>query len=58
MAYPNSYVERLKKLEREMASVKTLLCEIQGVMLADDNERVALTEAQNPAVEWKPRKED
>lgn len=58
MAYPNSYTERLKKLEREMASIKTLLCEIQGVMLAEDKERVELIEAQNPTMTWKPRKED
>ena len=58
MAYPNSYVERLKKLEREMASIKTLLCEVQGVMLADDKERVELTEASNPTMTWKTRKED
>lgn len=58
MAYPNSYTERLKKLEREMASIKTLLCEIQGVMLADDKERVELIEAPNPNMTWKPKKED
>lgn len=58
MAYPNSYVERLKKLERQMASIQVLLCELQGVHLSEDSERVELTEAQNPTVEWKPRKED
>ena len=58
MAYPNSYTERLKKLEREMASIKTLLCEIQGVMLAEDKERVELKEAPNPNMTWKPKKED
>lgn len=58
MGYPNSYIERLKKLEREMAAVKTLLCEIQGVQLTCNSERVELIEAQNPNMTWKPRKED
>ena len=58
MPYQNSYVERLKKLEREMAAVKTLLCEIQGVQLTCNSERVELTESKNSNVTWKPRKED
>lgn len=58
MPYHNAYVERLKKLEREMASVKTLLCEITGVILADDKESVELIDAENPNMTWKPRKED
>ena len=58
MAYGYSYIERLKKLEREMAAIKTLLCEITGVALAEDKERVELTEAPNPNMTWKPRKED
>ena len=57
MAYGYSYIERLKKLEREMAAVKTLLCEMQGVILADDKEKVVLTEGTNENVSWKPKKE-
>lgn len=58
MPYQNSYVERLKKLEREMAAIKTVLCEMQGIVLADDKERVELQPSQNPNVTWKPRKEN
>lgn len=58
MAYQNSYVERLKKLEREMAAIKTVLCEMQGIVLADDKERVELQPSTNPNVTWKPRKEN
>lgn len=58
MPYQNSYVERLKKLEREVAAIKTVLCEMQGIVLADDKERVELQPSQNPNVTWKPRKEN
>lgn len=58
MPYQNSYVERLKKLEREVAAIKTVLCEMQGIVLADDKERVELQPSVNPNVTWKPRKEN